>query len=64
MPDGTIVNVNPNVQNTCQHNAAFFLNPDYETILSTQQFEINLRRQQYQNSLQVQQQGLQPDANG
>lgn len=64
MPDGTIVNVNPNVQNTCQHNAAFFLNPDYETILNRQQFDLNLRRQQYQDALQLQQQGLQPDANG
>ncbi|MBD5529905.1 MAG: glycosyl transferase [Lachnospiraceae bacterium] len=61
-PDGTITYVNPNIQNTCQHNAAFFLNPDYESILNQQQIVINMRRQQQQHMLE--QAGLLPNADG
>ena len=42
-PDGT-QNVNaPRTSNICSHDAMFFANPDYETILNQQQWEINLR---------------------
>lgn len=41
--DGTqSVNV-PNTSNICPHDALFFANPDYETILNQQQWEINQR---------------------
>lgn len=63
-PDGSVIYTNPNIQNTCQHNAGFFLNPDYETILSQQRFEIELRRQQHQQMLLQQQMGMQPNADG
>lgn len=63
-PDGSVTYTNPNIQNTCQHNAGFFLNPDYQTILNQQSSEIELRRQQHQQMLQQQQQGLQPNADG
>lgn len=61
-PDGSIVYINPHIQNTCQHNANFFLNPNYEEILNHQQYEINLKRQQ-QAAFQ-QQLGLLPNADG
>lgn len=64
LPDGSVAYHNPNVQNTCQHNAAFFLNPDFQTILDQHRAEIELRRQQYQQMLQLQLQGLQPNADG
>lgn len=63
-PDGTVIYTNPNIQNTCQHNANFFLNPDYQAILDQQSAEIELRRQQHQQMLLQQQQGLQPNADG
>lgn len=62
LPDGTVTYTNPNVQSTCQHDANFFLNPDYETILNQQQYEIELRRQQHQQMLEQQQ--LQQNADG
>lgn len=63
-PDGSVIYTNPNIQNTCQHNASFFLNPDYQTILDQQRAEIEVRRQQHQQMLLEQQQGLQPNADG
>lgn len=63
-PDGTVIYTNPNIQNTCQHNASFFLNPDYQAILDQQSAEIEVRRQQHQQMLLQQQQGLQPNADG
>lgn len=63
-PDGSVIYSNPNVQNTCQHNAAFFLNPDYEATLNNQRIEIELRRQQHQQMLLQQQMGMLPNADG
>lgn len=62
LPDGTVTYTNPNVQRTCQHDANFYLNPDYETILNQQRYEIEIRRQQHQQMLQ--QQELQQNADG
>lgn len=42
-PDGTQSVVAPNTSNVCPHDATFFMNPDYETILNQQQWEINQR---------------------
>lgn len=42
--DGTVTQ--PRTSNVCQHDASFFENPDYEAILSVQQWEIQLRREQ------------------
>ena len=42
-PDGTISVSVPRTSNYCQHNAAFFANPDYEAILNAQQWEIDQR---------------------
>ena len=63
-PDGSVIYQNPNIQNTCQHNASFFLLPNYEAILNQQSYEIELRRQQNLQMQQQQQQGLQPNADG
>ncbi|MDE5892339.1 MAG: transglycosylase domain-containing protein [Acetatifactor sp.] len=63
-PDGSVIYQNPNIQNTCQHNAAFFLNPEYEAILNQQRYTIELLRQQHQQMVQQQLQGLQPNADG
>lgn len=63
-PDGSVIYQNPNIQNTCQHNASFFLNPNYEAILDQQRYAIELLRQQHQQMLQQQLQGLQPGADG
>jgi penicillin-binding protein 1A len=41
--DGTQSVITPATTNTCQHNADFFANPDYESILAAQQNEINQR---------------------
>ncbi len=43
-PDGTQTVIQPRTTNQCQHDAAFFANPDYEAILSSQQWEIEQRR--------------------
>ncbi|MCH5344835.1 MAG: transglycosylase domain-containing protein [Acetatifactor sp.] len=41
-PDGSEHTVSaPNTRSRCQHDAAFFANPDYETILSQQQWALN-----------------------
>lgn len=40
-PDGTVSA--PQTTNRCQHNAEFFANPDYETIISQQEWEISQR---------------------
>lgn len=64
LPDGTVMYTNPNTRSTCQHDANFFLNPDYETILNQQRYEIELRRQQHQKMLDQQQQELQQNADG
>lgn len=42
-PDGTTTVSVPRQSNQCQHNAAFFANPDYEAILNGQQWEIDQR---------------------
>lgn len=43
-PDGTFTIVPPVTTNHCQHDAAFYANPDYEAIQNAQQWEINRRR--------------------
>ena len=55
-PDGTIVYQRPKTSNMCQHNAEFFLNPDYPVILQIQQEELNIRIQEVLNSQQQMQQ--------
>ena len=40
-PDGTLTYVTPPTNSHCQHDASFFANPDYESILNNQQWEIN-----------------------
>ena len=42
-PDGTQTYATPPTTNHCQHDASFFANPDYESILNSQQWEINQR---------------------
>lgn len=42
-PDGTQSYAAPPTTNHCQHNAEFFANPDYESILNAQQWELNQR---------------------
>lgn len=39
-PDGTIIYQLPKTSNYCQHDATFFMNPDYESILQGQQWEM------------------------
>ena len=43
-PDGTQTVIQPRTTNQCQHDAAFYANPDYETILNSQRWEIEQRR--------------------
>ncbi len=38
LPDGTIVQ--PNTTRSCQHGPGFYMNPDYEAVLSGQQWEL------------------------
>ncbi len=40
-PDGTLTYVTPPTNSHCQHDASFFANPDYESILNNQQWEMN-----------------------
>lgn len=42
-PDGTQTLVTPPSTNHCQHDATFFANPEYESILNSQQWEMNQR---------------------
>lgn len=42
-PDGTQSVIVPNTSNICPHDALFFTNPDYETVLNQQQWEMNQR---------------------
>lgn len=56
-PDGSIVIQTPNTSNICQHDATFFLDPNYATILQIQQEELNVR---IQAALEAQQQQQQP----
>ncbi len=44
-PDGTQNVIVPNVSEYCQHNEAFYANPDWETIQANQQMEIYLRNE-------------------
>lgn len=44
-PDGTQTVNTPATSNQCQHNAEFFANPDYESIINQQAHEIELRNQ-------------------
>ena len=39
--DGTLTYVTPATSTHCQHDASFFANPDYESILNNQQWELN-----------------------
>ncbi len=52
-PDGSIVYQTPRTSNTCQHDATFFLDPNYATTLQIQQEELNIR---IQGALEAQQQ--------
>ena len=58
-PDGTQTFVEPRTSNQCQHDASFYANPDYEAILSGQQWEID-RRNAEAAAQQQQQQQQQP----
>ncbi len=42
-PDGTIIYQQPDTSNICQHDATFFLDPNYPNILAAQQAEIDER---------------------
>lgn len=42
-PDGTQTVSTPNTRSQCQHDATFFANPDYESVINQQQAEINAR---------------------
>jgi len=42
-PDGSIIYQQPKTSYYCQHDITFFANPDYESILHAQQYEINQR---------------------
>lgn len=42
-PDGTQSTQNPAASNKCQHGPAFFADPNFEAVISQQQFEINQR---------------------
>ena len=44
-PDGTQSVNAPVTSNQCQHNAEFFANPDFESVIAQQQHEIELRNQ-------------------
>ncbi len=46
-PDGTQTVMAPNTSNICPHDAMFFANPDYETILNQHQWEMNQRNPGY-----------------
>ena len=48
-PDGTETYIMPPTSNRCQHDAAFYANPDYEAILSGQQWELNQRGEWYED---------------
>ncbi len=48
-PDGTQSVSAPNTSNHCQHDDAFFANPDYETILNQQQWDLNQRGVSFDN---------------
>ena len=43
-PDGSVTVVSPRTSESCQHNASFYANPDYEAVLNQQQYELNQRR--------------------
>ena len=42
-PDGTQTVSTPNTRSQCEHDATFFANPDYESVINQQQAEINAR---------------------
>ncbi len=42
-PDGSVIYQTPVTSNICQHDASFFVNPDYLNILYQQQAELNQR---------------------
>ena len=45
-PDGTQTSITPTTSTHCQHDATFFANPDYESIINSQQWEINRRNEE------------------
>lgn len=45
-PDGTQTITTPLTTDHCQHDATFYANPDYESIINSQQWEINVRNEQ------------------
>lgn len=51
-PDGTIIWQKPKESNVCQHDATFFLDPNYPVILQIQQEELNIRIQEVLNAQQ------------
>lgn len=58
-PDGSVVWQEPKKSNVCQHDANFFLDPNYPMILQIQQEELNIRIQgvlDAQQQLEAQQQ--------
>lgn len=42
-PDGTLSTIMPVTRSRCQHDDSFYANPDFETILNQQQWELNQR---------------------
>ena len=63
-PDGTQSVNGPNTAAHCQHDTAFYANPDYEAIINQQRMEIELRNQAAlaAQAAQQQQQPEQPPA--
>lgn len=61
-PDGSVTYTMPNTTNTCQHDAAFFANPDYEAILNQQQLEMNLAAEAAAAEAEAAAQDPQPNA--
>ena len=55
-PDGTILYITPRTTHYCQHDATFFLDPNYPAILAAQQAEIEERIRQAQELAEQQQQ--------
>jgi penicillin-binding protein 1A len=49
-PDGTQTVSTPVTSSHCQHDATFYANPDYETVLQQQQWEMNQNGITYTNN--------------
>lgn len=46
LPDGSVAVQTPQTTTHCQHDATFFANPDYEGVISQQQYEMDMQAQQ------------------